>query len=114
MGCLLYTSDAADDMQCVDLGGGSVVDVSFFDYTLSDDSSIKEESGTPNIIGAVSLAATMNEIKTVGQDDILKREIDLTQRLIAGINRLHGYCIYGDPALPRTAAITYCNTKVVI
>ena len=24
-GCLLYTSDAADDMQCVDLGGGRII-----------------------------------------------------------------------------------------
>ena len=23
--CLLYTSDAADDMQCVDLGGGRII-----------------------------------------------------------------------------------------
>ena len=25
MGCLLYTSDAADDMQCVDLGGRRII-----------------------------------------------------------------------------------------
>ena len=24
-GCLLYTSDAADDMQCVDLGGRRII-----------------------------------------------------------------------------------------
>ena len=111
-GVMVAKREILDAMTEQDLGGGSVVDVSFFDYTLSDDSSIKEESGTPNIIGAVSLAATMNEIKTVGQDDILKREIDLTQRLIAGINRLQGYCIYGDPALPRTAAIAFNHKDI--
>ena len=25
LGCLLYTSDAADDMQCVDLGGRRII-----------------------------------------------------------------------------------------
>ena len=25
IGCLLYTSDAADDMQCVDLGGRRII-----------------------------------------------------------------------------------------
>ncbi len=25
MACLLYTSDAADDMQCVDLGGRRII-----------------------------------------------------------------------------------------
>ena len=25
VGCLLYTSDAADDMQCVDLGGRRII-----------------------------------------------------------------------------------------
>ena len=28
--CLLYTSDAADDMQCVDLGGRRIIKKSFF------------------------------------------------------------------------------------
>ena len=29
-GCLLYTSDAADDMQCVDLGGRRIIKKIFF------------------------------------------------------------------------------------
>ena len=29
-GCLLYTSDAADDMQCVDLGGRRIIKKNFF------------------------------------------------------------------------------------
>ena len=28
--CLLYTSDAADDMQCVDLGGRRIIKKIFF------------------------------------------------------------------------------------
>ena len=30
MTCLLYTSDAADDMQCVDLGGRRIIKKKFF------------------------------------------------------------------------------------
>ena len=30
LGCLLYTSDAADDMQCVDLGGRRIIKKKFF------------------------------------------------------------------------------------
>ena len=30
MFCLLYTSDAADDMQCVDLGGRRIIKKKFF------------------------------------------------------------------------------------
>ena len=29
--CLLYTSDAADDMQCVDLGGRRIIKKKFFE-----------------------------------------------------------------------------------
>ena len=29
-GCLLYTSDAADDMQCVDLGGRRIIKKKIF------------------------------------------------------------------------------------
>ena len=30
MSCLLYTSDAADDMQCVDLGGRRIIKKKIF------------------------------------------------------------------------------------
>ena len=32
-GCLLYTSDAADDMQCVDLGGRRIIKKNNCDLT---------------------------------------------------------------------------------
>ena len=61
-GVMIAKRDLLDKMSGQDLGGGSVTDVSFYDYTLNNDTSIKEESGTPNILGAVSLAATMNAV----------------------------------------------------
>ena len=95
-----------------DLGGGSVEDVSFFDYRLNEDSTIKEESGTPNIIGSVALAATIEAIQQVGLETILEREIELMQSLITGINNLDGFVIYGDSALPRSAAVAFNHSEI--
>mgnify|MGYP003688988397 CR=1 FL=1 len=35
--CLLYTSDAADDMQCVDLGGRRIIKKIFFFFFQAED-----------------------------------------------------------------------------
>ena len=111
-GVMIAKRDLLDKMSGQDLGGGSVTDVSFYDYTLNNDTSIKEESGTPNILGAVSLAATMNAIQEHGQASIIELEVKLMQRLITGINELEGFTIYGDPKLPRTAAIAFNHADI--
>lgn len=111
-GVMIAKRHLLNEMSQQDLGGGSVVDVSFVDYVLHSDSTIKEESGTPNIIGSVALAATIEAIQELGQATILDRENGLMQSLIAGINKIGGFTIYGDPKLPRTAALAFNHVDI--
>ena len=99
-------------MQEQDLGGGSVVDVTQYDYILSNDTSTKEESGTPNIVGAVSLAATMEAMKTAGLESILQKEVAIMTQLLSGLKKIDGIVIYGDLELPRTAAIAFNHRDI--
>lgn len=47
------------------LGGGTIKDVSIGSFVLQGNNE-KREAGTPNIIGAVSLEASLNFIKMLG------------------------------------------------
>jgi len=111
-GVMVAKRSILKDMQEQDLGGGSVVDVTQYDYILSNDTSTKEESGTPNIVGAVSLAATMEAINTAGLEAILQKEVAIMTQLLSGLNKIDGIVIYGDPELPRTAAIAFNHRDI--
>lgn len=57
------------------LGGGTIKDVSIGSFVLQGNNE-KREAGTPNIIGAVSLEASLNFIKMLGWDWTLKTGIE--------------------------------------
>ena len=68
--CLLYTSDAADDMQCVDLGGRRIIKKNFFKqktaYEISEclvgsEMCIRDRPCTPHLIPQ---AAQLFELQT--------------------------------------------------
>ena len=56
------------------LWGGTIKDVSISSFSLQNNAE-KREAGTPNIIGAVSLEASLNFIKGVGEDWSLRSGI---------------------------------------
>ncbi len=95
-----------------DLGGGSVADVSLHDYTLFDRFPDREQSGTPNIVGAVALARVLKELTLIGFDKILNHSTQLTKQLIDGLTRLDGINVYGDKSLARVGAVSF-NHKYI-
>ena len=56
------------------LWGGTIKDVSISSFSLQNNAE-KREAGTPNIIGAVSLEASLNFIKGLGEDWSLRSGI---------------------------------------
>ena len=111
-GVLIGKRSLLATMHGQDLGGGSVVDVNVYDYELSKDVSTKEESGTPNIVGAVSLGATMSALKDYGWNQIKRNERQLMEALRNGLAGLGSISIYGDKNLPRTAALSFNHEKI--
>ena len=95
-----------------DLGGGSVSDVSFHDYTLFKRFPDREQSGTPNIVGSVALACVFEKLSSIGFDNIYKHSTSLTEQLITGLSKYKDITVYGDKNLSRVGAISFNHTHI--
>lgn len=111
-GVLIAKKTAISNLSGQDLGGGSVSTVSYYDYKFVEDSSEKEESGTPNIVGAIALAAVLNELQTIGMPSIEAKDAQLMSYLKAELTSLEEVTIYGDSALERTGALAFNHKNI--
>ena len=77
------------------VGGGTIKTVSF-EKTEYADGPLKFEAGTPNIEGAIGLAAALNYINEIGLETISAYEHELTQYATQKLKQLTNMIIYGD------------------
>lgn len=111
-GVLVARKSVLQSLPEQDLGGGSVDTVGYFDYQLSSSYPEREQSGTPNIVGAIALASVLQELKTVGMDNVAAKEKHLMAHLIDGLSQLPSVFIYADPALERRGALAFNITGI--
>jgi cysteine desulfurase / selenocysteine lyase len=80
--------------------GGTVVYVTE-DEAFYKKSPDRHEGGTPNIAGAVALAAALRFLEQAGMDDVRAHERVLVERAMDALGRLDGVTVLGhpDPAL---------------
>ena len=90
------------------VGGGTIKTVSF-EKTEYVDGPLKFEAGTPNIEGAIGLAAALNYINEIGIENISSYEHELTQYVTQKLKLLNGVVIYGDVA--NKASVISFNVK---
>lgn len=95
-----------------DLGGGSASTVSFYDYELVNDETVKEESGTPNIVGAIALASVLEELMEYGLEALQLKDNALITELKKKLESIDNITVYGDPKLPRVGAIAFNHSDV--
>ncbi len=72
------------------------------------------EAGTPNVAGAVALAAAAKTLRSIGFERMHQREQKLTHRLLIGLNAIPEITIYGsaDPnALDDRLGVVTLNLK---
>jgi cysteine desulfurase/selenocysteine lyase len=78
-------------------GGGEMIKQVTFEGTTYNDPPFKYEAGTPNIEGAIALAAALDYVNAIGIDAIHDHE----QKLIAGaavaLSEIPGIRLYGPP-----------------
>ena len=79
----------------VEPGGGTVEIVTLKDvtWTLAPE---RHEAGSPNVIGAVALAAALNFLDEVGMDSIAAHEAELTRYALTRLGAMDGVTIYGS------------------
>jgi selenocysteine lyase/cysteine desulfurase len=76
--------------------GGTVV------YVTTDEAYYKKsperhEGGTPNIAGAVALAAALRFLEDVGMEEVRAHELALVERALDGLRRIDGLTVLGHP-----------------
>lgn len=91
-------------------GGGAVRTV--FDYDVYyKDTWEREEAGTPNFLGAMSIIAAMTVLKTIGFKEIAEHENCLRDRLIKGLRHMPNVILYGDPMEESRVGVVPFNIK---
>lgn len=84
-----------EEMPPYQTGGGMITSVSF-EETKFADLPQKFEAGTANYMGAISLAAAIDYIQTIGIKNILLHEKELMDYIVERLNKLDNLSIYGD------------------
>lgn len=85
------------------VGGGTVLFVSEEEEMWGNPPE-SEEAGSPNVVGAVAMAAAARFLADdLGWDAIVRHERDLTSYALSRLNEIPGLTIYGprDPSLPQ-------------
>ncbi|QYY37027.1 cysteine desulfurase [Ruficoccus sp. ZRK36] len=79
-------------------GGGDMIDVVSFSGTTFRGLPERFEAGTPNIAGAIGLAAAFDYLDSIGHEAIAAQEQDLLAYATAQLQQIEGLTIYGRAA----------------
>jgi cysteine desulfurase/selenocysteine lyase len=79
-------------------GGGDMVQAVTFARTTFSALPFKFEAGTPNVAGAVGLAAALDELDRVGRDAIAAHEANLVATCVQQLKEIPGLRLIGEPA----------------
>lgn len=86
-------------------GGGEMIERVYRDYSTWAEVPHKFEAGTPNIAGAVGLAAAVDYLEAVGLDAIHEHEMSLTRRALALLSEVEGLRILGPAEVEARAGV---------
>ena len=87
-------------------GGGDMILTVSFTKTTYNDLPYRFEAGTPNISGAVGLAAAIDYLLTLGIEAVAHHEHQLLERATARLQRIEGLTIIGEAA-HKTGVISF-------
>ena len=78
-------------------GGGEMIKQVTFEGTTYNDPPFKYEAGTPNIEGAIALAAALDYVNAIGIDAIHDHEQELISAAATALSEIPGIRLYGPP-----------------
>lgn len=105
IGVLYLKKEIQHMVDPVFLGGGMIKDVSVSGYTAADPPE-KYEAGTPNIAGAIGLAAAVEYVDSIGIPTIQEYEKKLTQYTLDELSSIDRVTWYG-PYTPHAGVISF-------
>ena len=89
-------------------GGGTVLFVTENDYVYAT-SPERHQGGTPNIAGAIALAAALDFLSEIGLENIREHEIELTKYAFEKFEEVPGMNILGNIPLDRRLGVIAFN-----
>ncbi|WP_423906940.1 aminotransferase class V-fold PLP-dependent enzyme [Candidatus Spongiihabitans sp.] len=95
-GVVITRKDLFSGIEPVEVGGGMVDDVHINRYLPTDNFPDREEAGTPNIVGAIALAAVMHALQTLGMDFIDQEESRIIRQAIDMLEKIDDLMVYGN------------------
>lgn len=79
-----------------DMTGGGTVEIVTLDNVVWTSPPERDEAGSPNVVGAVALAAAIRQLEAIGMSEVARHEADLTTYALEKLNALHEIKVYGD------------------
>jgi len=95
-GFLYCSKEIAGTLNPINLGGGTVSDVTEDHFTIADIPA-RFEGGTQNISGIIGLGAAVDYINRIGLDKIEKHGKKHTEMMYDGIKEIENSVVYGHP-----------------
>jgi selenocysteine lyase/cysteine desulfurase len=109
-GVVVTRKDLFANIEPQEVGGGMVDTVWVNRYTISQKFPDREEAGTPNICGAIGLAAALYALDRVGMAFIAEEEERLIEYALQKLSKVPDLIIYGETdctLCKRTGAISF-------
>lgn len=108
-GVVIARTDILNQTTPSELGGGMVADVFLRQFTPSAELPDREEAGTPNIIGAITLAAALDVLMRIGMEVIREKERYLIDLAWTKLSAIDGVNLYGPGPMEihRTGTIAF-------
>ena len=107
-GVVIARKELLQHLEPAEVGGGMVDRVALEDYEVCTSLPEREEAGTPNILGAIRLAAAIEVLDRIGMATVYDHEAKLTEKLIGELQSIPEVRLYGDTNVrdvPRTPTV---------
>lgn len=79
-----------------DMSGGGTVEIVTSDRVVWTEPPERDEAGSPNVVGAVALAAASRQLESVGMNVVAQHEAELTKHALESLLSIPGLRIFGD------------------
>jgi cysteine desulfurase/selenocysteine lyase len=112
IGCL-YVRRGVEDLIKPVLGGGEMIRRVSLERATWNDMPWRMEAGTPNVAGAIGLAAAVDYLLKLGMDNVKSHEDRLTEYALKRLNEFDDVSIYGPMDVRRRSGILSFNVDNV-
>jgi cysteine desulfurase/selenocysteine lyase len=79
-----------------DMTGGGTVEIVTLDSVVWTTPPERDEAGSPNVVGAVALAAAIHQLEAVGMVEVAEHEADLTRYALEKLDNIKWIKVFGD------------------